>query len=484
LVFEASLTRDVASALAKLDEAAHIYNEELGDAVQAAETLARALERVPGDTGLLVRMVESLVAVGETERALAEIGKAIEAAPEGVRAPLLRIRGGLRVREFPQSTDALEAAVQDLQEAVALGSSESLEVRGELSLVLDHLRGLYHSVGDDMGERAVVLRQASLLPKLDDSFEVLETLASWLREHPLDTTVAVRLGELATAADDHGTAAFAYARLLDASEGDARREAVLKFADAAENAGTAMVARSALEAVQRENPADDTLRQRLRQMYEVAGAYAELGEILHDQAQQATEPDERFRLFCEAGELFLKAEVGAAACEIFQQALQIRPDAYSVVAQLADAYLAQGDVDSAARVLEQAVDAHGKRRTPELSVLQHGLARVARMRGDENGVINWLEASLLNDRQNGHAASDLAIFAQERGMYETAIKALQLITLLKTPAPMGRAEAYLRQAIIANQQGDQKKAVLLARRATAADPEFAEAHGFLQELGG
>jgi tetratricopeptide (TPR) repeat protein len=484
LVFDAEHTRDVGSALAKLDEAARIFSEELGDAVQAAETLSRALERVPGDTALLGRMVEALVAVGETERALTEIGKAIESAPEAARAGLLRVRGGLRVREFPQSADALELAVADLQAAVALASNEALEIRGELSLVLDHLRGLYHDVGDDQGERAVVLRQASLLPKIDDSFEVLETLASWLREHPLDTTVAVRLGELATDAEDHGTAAFAYARLLDASEGDSRRDAVLKFADAAENAGTAMVARSALEAVQRENPSDETLRQRLRQMYEVAGAYAELGEILHDQAQQSADPEEKFRLYCEAGELFLKAEVGAAACEIFQRALELKPDAYGVVSLLGDAYLALGEVDSATRVLEQAVEAHGKRRTPELSLLQHGLARVARMRGDENLVISLLEAALLTDRQNGHAASDLAVFAQERGMFDTAIKALQLVTLLKTPAPMSRAEAYLRQAIIANQQGDAKKAVLLARRATAADPDFAEAHGFLQELGG
>ena len=483
LIFEAEHTSDVAAALAKLDEAARIYDGHLGDAVQAAETLARALKRVPGDAALLGRMVDALIAVGETERALTEIGKAIENAPESARAGLLRVRGGLRVREFPESPEALEAAVADLQQAVLLSSSESLEIRGELSLLLDHLRGLYHEVGDDGGERGVVLRQASLLPKLGDSFQVLETLASWLREHPVDTDVAERLGELATRMEDHGTAAFAYARLLDASEGNARREAALRFADAAENAGTAMVARSALEALQREDPTDEEIRRRLRQMYEVAGAYAELGEILHDQAQQATDPDEQFRLYCEAGELFLKAEVGGAACEIFQRALELRPDAYGVVSLLGDAYLAQGDVESATGVLEQAVEAHGKRRTLELSQLQHGLARVARARGDEAQVVAWLEAALLTDRQNGAAASDLAAFAQERGMYDTAIKALQLVTLLKTPGPMSRAEAYLRQAIIASQQGDPKKAALLARRATAAEPDYAEAHDFLAQLG-
>ncbi len=484
LVFDADHSKSDADALAKLDEAARIYSDELGDPSQAANTLSRALARVPTDTNLLSRLVESLVAVGETDRALVEIGKTIDLAPQATRAGLFRMRGALRVREYPQATDALEAAVTDYEQAVILAGESGLELRGELSLVLEHLRGLYRETSDESGERGVVLRQAELIPSLGDSFQVLETLASWLREHPLDSDVALRLGELATQVEDHGTAAFAYARLLDASEGPLRRDAVLRFADAAEKAGTAMVARSALEAVQRENPEDETLRRRLRHMYEVAGAYAELGEILHDQANQAADPNDKFTLLCEAGELFLKAQVGAAACEIFQRALELKPDAYAVASLLSDAYLAQENVDAANQVLLQAVEAHGKRRTPELSQLQHGLARVARARGDDGAVLSWLETSLLTDRQNGHAASDLAVYAQERGMHDTAIKALQLITLLKTPCPMSKAEAYLRQAIIANQQGDAKKAVLLARRATATDPEYAEAQGFLSELGG
>lgn len=484
LVFDADHTPDVAAALAKLDEAARIYTDELGDPLAAADTLSRALVKLPGDTELLARLVESLVAVGETERALREVDTAIDNAPETLRRDLFRLRGALRVREFPQDTSALEAAVTDYEQAVILAGEGGLELRGELALVLEHLRGLYHEASDEAGERGVVLRQADLIPSLGDSVQVLDTLASWLRDHPQDTDVARRLGELATLVEDHGTAAFAYARLLDASEGAARREAVLNFADAAEKAGTAMVARSALEAMQREHPEDETLRRRLRHMYEVAGAYAELAAILFDQAQHAAEPSDQFNLLCEAGELFLKAQVGSAACEIFERALGLKPDAYGVASLLADAYLAQDNVDAASKVLQQAVDAHGKRRTLELSQLQHGLARVARAKGDEAAVLSWLETSLLTDRQNGHAAADLAVFAQERGMHDTAIKALQLITLLKTPGPMGRAEAYLRQAIIANQQGDAKKAVLLARKATATDPDYAEAQGFLAELGG
>lgn len=475
--------RPVEVALERLDEAARLYAEELGDPMQAAETLGRAVQRVPEDLQRLTRMVEHLVAVGDAERAVTEISAAFDRAPEGARADLARLRGTLRANEYAGNPEALELATQDLELAARLAGSGREDVQRQHVALLERMRTLYADIADEAGERSVVLRLAALRPELDDAYEALETLAGWLREHPTDVEVARRLGTLSEAMEDWGTASFAYARLLDASEGEERRDAALRFADAAERAGTAMVARSALESVQRENPGDETLRVRLRQMYEAAGAYAELGEILLGQADTTGDPEEQFRLLKEAGELFLRAEVGGAACEIFQRALALRSDAYDVVFQLSEAHLALGEVDQAGAVLEQAVEAHGKRRSPELSQLQHGLARVAYARGDDELVMTWLEAALLTDRQNGEVAAQLAVFAQEKGRYDTAIKALQLVTLLKTPCSMSRAEAYLRQAMIAEHQGDPKKAVLLARRATAADPEYQEAQGFLAQLG-
>lgn len=484
LVVEAE-HRPTQVALLRLDEAARLFAEQLGDPLQAAETLSRALKRDPGEMARLTRMVDQLVVVGEAERALAEIGAVFASVPPGTQAELARLRATLRANEYGADPGALEAAVEDLRFAIdhsANGDRGALQ--GELVELLGRVRSLYGDLADENGERRAMFRLAELLPEMGDTYSALETLAGWLREHPTDVECARRLGALSEAAEDWGTASFAFARLLDASQGEERRNAALSFADAAERAGTAMVARSALEAVQRENPGDETLRQRLRQMYESAGAYAELGEILLNQADAAADAEEQFRLLKEAGELFLRAEVGGAACEIFQRALALKPDAYDVVFQLSEAFLALGEVDQAAGALEEAIEAHGKRRSPELSQLQHGLARVAYARGDDEGVMSWLEAALLTDRQNGEVAAELAVFAQERGRYDTAVKALQLVTLLKTPCSMGRAEAYLRQAMIAEHQGDPKKAVLLARRATAADPEYQEAQGFLAQLGG
>jgi len=74
--------------------------------------------------------------------------------------------------------------------------------------------------------------------------------------------------------------------------------------------------------------------------------------------------------------------------------------------------------------------------------------------------------------------------AMERGEHDIAIKALQAITLLKGEAPMSKAEAYLRQGMIAEQKGDAKKAVFLAKRALTQEPDYVEAKVFLERIGG
>jgi hypothetical protein len=48
---------------------------------------------------------------------------------------------------------------------------------------------------------------------------------------------------------------------------------------------------------------------------------------------------------------------------------------------------------------------------------------------------------------------------------------------------MSRAEAYYRQAVIAHQRDDRKKAVLLVKRALGADGEFVPAQELLAEMG-
>jgi hypothetical protein len=67
--------------------------------------------------------------------------------------------------------------------------------------------------------------------------------------------------------------------------------------------------------------------------------------------------------------------------------------------------------------------------------------------------------------------------------WDVALKALKAVTLLKTPGPMSKAMANLRQGMIAHEQGDVRRAVVLAKTALAQDPKLAEAADFLRRLG-
>jgi len=226
------------------------------------------------------------------------------------------------------------------------------------------------------------------------------------------------------------------------------------------------------------------IRSRLRRTYETAGAYAELAGLMIAEAERAPDDNARFTRLVDAGDLSLRVQGGErTAIDAFRRALALRPEAHDVIIKLTDTLAAIGDIEESANILDRAIDAFGKRRSPELAELQHAMARVGRIAGDWEAVFAWLDAAVQTDRQNGAAASELAVIAMERGEHDIAIKALQAITLLKGEAPMSKAEAYLRQGMIAETKGDPKKAVFLAKRALTQEPDYADAKAFLERLG-
>ena len=83
---------------------------------------------------------------------------------------------------------------------------------------------------------------------------------------------------------------------------------------------------------------------------------------------------------------------------------------------------------------------------------------------------------------NGEVASELAVVAQETGQLDVALKALRALTMMKGEAPMSRAEAFFRQAIIVAQKGEPRRAVLWAKKAKAEDQHFPGVDRLIAEL--
>ncbi len=470
-------------AVEQFREAARLWRDRLGNGGRAVELLAEAHDLVPGDLGLVEELATAALDAGRPAEALGVVTDALASGsvPPPGRARLLAQRARLRPKVQGYEIPVLDASIADLDQAMGLvdGGFES-----DLVDLLEAERLLSGEQDDVEVERRATMRLASLLPRAGDQRRGLELLVGWVKGHPNDAEAVRGLGQFAANAEKWSAASKAYARLVEITDGPDQIDAVVRLSDASERAGTPLEARAALEQVYARAPSDEMLRARLRRMYEAAGEYAELASIMIAEAEQASDDKVRFERLAEAGDLSLRVAGGErTAVEAFRRANALRPDEHHIIIKLADTLGALGEIEDAANILDQAIDGFGKRRSPELAELQHAMARVGRLAGDWEAVFAWLDAAVQTDRQNGAAASELAVIAMERGEHDIAIKALQAITLLKGEAPMSKAEAYLRQGIIAEQKGDAKKAVFLAKRALTQEPDFADAKAFLEKLG-
>ncbi len=235
----------------------------------------------------------------------------------------------------------------------------------------------------------------------------------------------------------------------------------------------------------RDNPAEPTLREHLRRIYEEIGAHRELAELATVEAEQTVDPGDRFAALRRAGQLWIES-VGdfEAAVAPLRAASELKPRDGDVAVMLADAYIGANRLQEAANFLDTALQAQKGRRSREVSLMQHRMAMIAGSVGDRANEAGWLNAALDSDAQNSEAAARLADVATEMGQFDVAIKALKAIAMMKSPKPITRAMAYVRQALIAQHQGDVRKAVLLARKAQSEDPSLEEANSLLAELSG
>jgi tetratricopeptide (TPR) repeat protein len=231
-----------------------------------------------------------------------------------------------------------------------------------------------------------------------------------------------------------------------------------------------------------QQPGVEVLRDRLRDQYEAAGAFAQLAGVLLADAEHGSDPTTRYANYRRAAELYLyNLEDAASAQRPAARALELQPEDPTALMLNVDILIASNLLEDASRTLEAAIAAQ-KKRTPELAVLQQRMARVAAMMGDKDGQLNWLKKAFDVDRKNAEIAAELAQLATEVGDYELALKPLRAITLMDNPQPVTRPMALLWEAKIENARGNRAKAELWAKKALREDPNFAEAQQFLDEL--
>ena len=455
-----------ASAKAELLAAAALYGE-IGEADAAARTLRSAHEIDPTDRAVLEALCGALERRGDEAAATELAALASSSNDPSVLAARARVLVGLG-----RNDEAIADAERVHEANATLGRDLLLAV---LSRAAD---GAEPAAQKTLRRRVAELYQSA--NRLDEAHAQLEQLLSL---DDADTQTLWAMAQLEEAANRFDTASDTYVRLLDLEQGERFAEVALKLADAATKAQNPGYAKEGLEKARAMNPSDARVVDKLAEIYGAIGAHKELAELRLAEARAATDPARRFEMLVAAGGTLLEHDPVAAAAAL-EEARAIKPADMECAGLLADAHIAAGRYDEARELLQACITAQKGRRSKDLAQIYLRLGRLETALTNQKGAMQAFTTALDMDGQNGVVASELAHVALAEGELDLATRALRAITMLRTPAPISKGIAYERLGEIAMHQGDQKKAVMLLKRAIDEDAELEHARELLAQLGG
>ena len=466
------------AAIARLKNAAALYRDQLQDVDAAAGALRQALALDPNDLSLLGELARNLAAAGQHADAIADVTRLLDGHPEKDtgRGDLLRVRADLYV-----GADQPFEALADMEEAYAIVGASVL---GEFLSALVRARDAARDSGADAMARSTSLRLIELLDGNGDKERARDELAALTELLPQDAELLAALRDRDLQEERYEEVVKSCQRLVALSEGKSKVDAVLTLAAAYEKLGHGEAALPWLLRVHEDAPEVMPLRERLRQLFTQLGQHRDLAVLLMGDAVYMQDPAEKVACWQRAAQLFLELGEAETAIDPLQKAMELAPEDDRTRLLLIDIDLSLGRVDTAAGHIEHAINAHKRRRSPELAQFQQRMARVCALRGDTESQLKWLNTALDTDRKSGEVASELVDAAIAIGDYDTAMKALRTLTMMEDPRPITRALAFLKQAEIALLRGDTQRAQHWARKAKSLDENLQAADELLARLGG
>lgn len=474
---EAERQEDLQRRVALLAEAAEIRLEKMNQPSEAAALLRRARESAPDDFDLLKRAVYTSAQSGELGPALAEIDAALEneELSKRQRVELLLLRA-----EVAGTAGMHDDAVAALDQAYADGGAAVLSY---LTVGIERARLAAKERNNLKRERELTLRMVGLLHQTGDLAKPIDLLVSWVQRVQNDIDALRALLELLTAAKRWADVVRVAEALIASDRVEILPQITERLLVAAKALGQPAAARAGLERALNRDASQAKLVTLLIDLYNEIGEKRGLAELLMKTLPANAPADKRFETLRQIGQLLLDAGDVDAALKPLTQASELKPDDVPTVLFIADAHIAAKRFQQAQDLLERSMNAYKQRRSPELASLRHRMAKLSQAAGDAQARLEWLNAAIEADMNNGDVASELAVVAQNMGQLDIALKALRAITMLKGDCPMSRAEAFYRQAVIVAQKGEPRRAVLWAKKAKQEDASFPGIDKLLAELG-
>ncbi|MCP4680400.1 MAG: tetratricopeptide repeat protein [Deltaproteobacteria bacterium] len=466
---------DVAARISILKEAATIYKDRLSDFDNAIDILRQIVELNPDDASHRIELAEILAAAGSNADAIEQLTETLEYLTDSeARFNLFKKRAGMRA-----TTGDEQGALADLEDAFSIDSSAIAE---DLEATLERLRATASETQDHEIERAHTMRLAEVMLAQEKNDLACGVIGEWLERNSDDAVAMQMLLDILSTDERWEDVARICSELVNIEEGEAQINAATRLAQASRNAGNPEMARSHLEVVLATQPEARIVRGELIQIYEKTNAHSELAAFLMEDASIMENVEKRALLLRRAGMLYLAAENFDEAAPALEASLALAPNDAETTASLVDIQLAVGALEEATRLLDTAINACKGQRSPALGLLQQRKARIARAQEDSAEELKWLKQAVLTDRANGDVALELADRASELEDWDIAVWALKTIALMKTGAPISRAQVFLRQGEISLLRGDKRRAILFGRQAQQEDPNLEEATTFLSEI--
>jgi tetratricopeptide (TPR) repeat protein len=537
LLRRAELVADGREALSLKHEAARVVLEKLHDAARATTLYEEILESEPADPAAATAL-RTLYAEAARYKDLAKLlASLVDVATGQEQRATLRLELATLQRDrFAAPDDAVETLRSVLDEdathsEAVLQLSELYEQTGRDAELADLLKSQLDAARDrgDVGaELSLLVRLGEVQEaRLGDVTAAQETYEQVLSRDPEHRGALEAVARMSERRADWERAAAALTKLVDLSTDSAGVAWAVRLAEAREKTGDAGGAEDALQRGLQLDPRNAGLRAMLRVRYEKAEKWGELAELLVGDADlvAAANPDARvtapepaprttalsgrsmpppggslppppvvpqaitdqLKLLRAAAEIHVvRRRRPEDAIPVLERAAQLVPHDRDLLLALCDAYSAAQRGREAAQVLEKVIASFGSRRTKELALYHHRLARALTQLGDKDVALAQLDMAFKIDPGSVSVLRDLGVLAYETNDLDRAQKTFRALLLqrLDPAAGISKGEVFYYLGEISAKQGDRAKAVQMFERAIENDPALERARTKLSELKG
>jgi tetratricopeptide (TPR) repeat protein len=506
LVRQADLAADANSIRATRHAAAAVAREKLGDDEKAIDLYSQIFEDEPSDTRASAALRSLYAKVGKHKELLSLLSRLIDLSETPAGRTTLRLEAaGICIDKLGVETEATEhlrAVLDEDQgnEKATLLLSQLLEKSGrdqDLADLLSSQIELAQGQNALDKELAFRVRLGEVFEtRLNDIAKAIETYKEVIGKAGSHKGARLALARLH---EHRGEKAEAAQQLENVLEGVTGEEAVKTALRLADLHGALKQDDDVRRVLERGLAADATapeVRKRLLALYEKQKAWEELAGLIKGDAEAATEPAEKVRLYRKAAEIHQqkRSDPGAAA-DLLVKASELSPGDRELLLALCDAYSASGRGKQAAEALQKIVESYGGRRSKELATIHHRLAKAYLAEGEKEKSLEQLDIAFKIDPGSIAVLRDLGVLSLElsaagddaaarKTHLDRAQKTFRALLLQKLDdhSPISKGEVFYYLADISHREGDDKKALQMLERSLDANKEYAPARELLAKL--